>query len=137
MHWSSKICELSHAPLATEYVCFFRVLRHEDAALKCIVALCQFQNSDITLFHAKNQFTIENHSAILRSTHSEHVASSAINTSNTSKGASRVRSKLYKMTPFMVPHELDRTVQDHIRTPFIMEGKNDICKPKQIKYILS
>ena len=26
----------SHAPLATEYVCFLRVIRHEDAALKCI-----------------------------------------------------------------------------------------------------
>ena len=36
VHWSTEICELSHAPLATEYVCFFRVLRHDDAALKCI-----------------------------------------------------------------------------------------------------
>ena len=36
IHWSTKICELSHVPLATEYVCFFGVIRHEDVALKCI-----------------------------------------------------------------------------------------------------
>ena len=34
INWSAEICELSHAPLATEYACFFRVLRPEDVALK-------------------------------------------------------------------------------------------------------
>ena len=53
IHWSTNMYELSHAPLATEYVCFFRVIRHEDAALTYISRLivmkllCQFHNSDI------------------------------------------------------------------------------------------
>ena len=36
--WSTKIYERSHAPLNTENVCFFRVLRHEDtgAEMHCM-----------------------------------------------------------------------------------------------------
>ena len=57
IHWSTKICALSHAPQATEHVCFIRVVRHEDATLKCIpwlivmkcsaIEFYQFHNSDI------------------------------------------------------------------------------------------
>ena len=51
IHWSTKICELSRVPLATEYVCFSSPRRGAENAyhgkLSWNLVLCQFHNSDI------------------------------------------------------------------------------------------
>ena len=60
IHWSTKICELGHAPLATEYACFLRVIRHEDAALKCIAWLIVMKYSTMTNF--KTPITVASYS---------------------------------------------------------------------------
>ena len=52
-HWSTKICELSHAPLATTYVYFFKVIRHEDMALKCISWLIVTKCSATPISHLR------------------------------------------------------------------------------------
>ena len=50
IYWSTKICELSQAPLATEYVhASLESSRHEDAALKCSLQIIVMKCSAIPI----------------------------------------------------------------------------------------